>query len=124
MDFVHRPAGRPGTRGSGMVHQRKQSVSCKWIQLGLGPKGEVPRGLVAQLVEHPLCKRGASGSNPDESTPGNRRPGPRKRSTNKSAAHLTRWTAGTPRLPDKLDNPGDGAGFDRTLADNGGQTNL
>jgi hypothetical protein len=26
------------------------------------------RGLVAQLVEHPLCKRGASGSNPDEST--------------------------------------------------------
>ena len=27
-----------------------------------------PHGLVAQLVEHPLCKRGASGSNPDEST--------------------------------------------------------
>ena len=26
-----------------------------------------PSGLVAQLVEHPLCKRGASGSNPDES---------------------------------------------------------
>ncbi len=34
-----------------------------------GPGGGTPaNGLVAQLVEHPLCKRGASGSNPDEST--------------------------------------------------------
>ena len=30
---------------------------------------EAPRGLVSQLVESPLCKREASGSNPDESTP-------------------------------------------------------
>ena len=29
---------------------------------------EVPRGLVAQLVEHRVCNAGASGSNPDEST--------------------------------------------------------
>jgi hypothetical protein len=36
-----------------------------------------PSGLVAQLVEHPLCKRGASGSNPDESTLRKERPGPR-----------------------------------------------
>jgi hypothetical protein len=75
MDFVHRPAGRPGTRGSGMVHQSVCLVQVDPTESG-------PRGLVAQLVEHPLCKRGASGSNPDESTPGNRRPGPRKRSTN------------------------------------------
>ena len=66
MDTVHRPAGRPGTRGSGKWFTNRTLSRAGGFQLGLGP-GRSPSGLVAQLVEHPLCKRGASGSNPDES---------------------------------------------------------
>lgn len=53
--------------GPGSFHQK-----CMYVCLVLAdPTTRVqtahPSGLVAQLVEHPLCKRGASGSNPDES---------------------------------------------------------
>ena len=43
-----------------------KAVSCQWIQPARVLRA-FPHGLVAQLEEHPLCKRGASGSNPDES---------------------------------------------------------
>jgi hypothetical protein len=88
------------------------SVSCVRIQptrvYGAGSQ-DLATGLVAQLVEHPLCKRGASGSNPDESTAPlcggaglDLESGPQI-----SATDLPRSDAGTPRIPDILDNPGE-----------------
>jgi hypothetical protein len=71
--------------------------------------GAAPHGLVSQLVESPLCKREASGSNPDESTllavvargDLDLEKGPLNST---SATHPHGWVAGTPRRP--TDNPG------------------
>ena len=68
MQTMDRPAGRPGTRRS-RFRYTDQAMCClvqSWTQR-TRVLGGSPSGLVAQLVEHPLCKRGASGSNPDES---------------------------------------------------------
>lgn len=98
----------PGSGSS--IFMSLQAVSCRRIQPGAGrASGEGRmrsgllsekslRGLVAQLVEHPVCNGVASGSNPDESmgaipTWTSQECPPNKQ----SATHLTRWVVGTPR---------------------------
>src|SRR5688572_27165220 len=99
--------GPTGHNTPGAVHHFARRLSRASGSNGRGSKdAEQPahQGLVSQLVESPLCKREASGSNPDESTPFavvargdlDLEKGPLNST---SATHPHGWVAGTPRRP-------------------------
>ena len=121
---AHRPAGRPGTRRSRFkgTNHRSKPVSCfsrKSSAMGAEPgalgsdnvrvQSARRSGLVAQLVEHPVCNGVASGSNPDESM-GEIPDGPAKvrETIQHPSAMLTHGRREHPRRPVKT------AGMSRT----------